>query len=1004
MTIGSDIAASGPFFPNGVTTAFPFEIDVDSATDISVLWISADGSETVISPGAYGVTISESDPGGTVTFAVAPTIPQAGDELWIVLDPAFEQQDRYSDEGPFNQSLLEGSLDSNARLSIWLRARINRSLRAPFGDALSSLPVASERVGKFLGFDAAGQPVAVDALDGASGALIAALASPNGASLIGKGAASIDDLLPLTPQQYRVFGHSDFNWTPAIEAAIAAVPAGGEIYFPPGTYLMDYITINKRVHIRLSEGATLKNRIPPNPAVTLDANWGIFRFVPGSEGSLVEGGTLDGNRAALAPFYNADTRLGKDNHWWGIRAEFVDDFTCRDVTFRNFFYEAFYQFHGNRCKWLDLTIVDCGVAFFAQGSATPFATGCEVRATCRNIGNVIDGTAYFIFQHGVNIGYFTDSRFDVTFDGFCASGFGVDGENTGGGKEPVPIGINMFLLGKCQLNLSIRNYTTVPEHQSIHQAFNFSSVNDCNLQMQAFGFEQALYMGSSNRNILDVNFDGDYLTVTTAFPREGIVSTNGGVVVANSATLAGEVVSSLSSRDNVIRGVVTRFGIGVRDEGDYNDWSGLSVGGNVTDGIQLVRGSEPASSFPVSRVRESGRRSLVGTRVTANGGSGIIYTGGEGDRIIGAFVRDNGQTFGTRTFPNNITVLAAAGQGQDLQIADNDLDATTSVTLGEEVSFLPGAAVARPALRKYNASTSLTHIFTVLMRNTSKYRVGQIIRLKEVLSGGLDADGKIVDINADFVTIAFAAAVVFSEAGALVNLTGTISSDGFNVTGVGTDFVNEIDFPQFLKVGSEFRKVAFVNNATSLVLDSAFSSNVPAGTSFQAVRADVVTGIVEPAFALTVNENVTAGPMLIRDNVHHNINANINPASFPGIDAGSRWQQEYSLAMAGSALSNTLVFGLPNYTQVSAVEIFNITAVTGVSGNVTIDISDAGSGPLLKRAIGSTLLGFGNRTRGASPDAPAFGAFGGRVIYRSDGGNPTGTVRARLTLEKGLLG
>jgi len=174
--------------------------------------------------------------------------------------------------------------------------------------------------------------------------------------------------------------------------AIAAAPAGGEVYFPVGTYMTDYITIDKKVHIRLAEGATIKNRVPANPATTLDAHWGIFRFIAGSDGSTVEGGTLDGNRAALAPYYIGHTRLGQDNHWWGIRTEFVNDITIIRTRFRNFMSEGFYAIGGNRFRALDFDVADCGFAFAVQGENT-YSTGCVVRGRARNIGNVIAGTS-----------------------------------------------------------------------------------------------------------------------------------------------------------------------------------------------------------------------------------------------------------------------------------------------------------------------------------------------------------------------------------------------------------------------------------------------------------------------------------------------------------------------------------------------------------------------------------------------------------------------------------
>lgn len=786
-------------------------------------------------------------------------------------------------------------------------------------------------------------------------------------------------------------------------AFVAAIAASNELYVPSGTYMLDYLTINKKIAIRLANSATLKNRVPANPAVTLDANWGIFRFIAGSNGSLVEGGTLDGNRAALAPYYIGHTRLGQDNHWWGIRTEFVDDFTCLNTRFVNFMSEAFYHFNGDRVRFLDVVIEDCGVAFAMQGRST-ISPGCQVRAVCRNIGNVIASTAYMIFQHGITFGLMSEFVFEVEMEGFCASGPGIDGDNTGGGKEPVPIGMNLYLLEGGSINASIRDYTTIPAFQSIHQAFGFSSVNGCFGRMSAFGFEQALSMVTSNRNTLEADFDGDYLTVST-FPRQGLWLTIGGVSVPNAATLAGEAESNLASRENVISGTIRRFGIGLRDEGDSNDFSGLTVSGNVTDGIQIARANGNSNSFPVARTRLAGGRDLVGINVMANGWSGVIYTGGTGDQIASSYIRDNGQTIGTRVLPYNICVLADSGQGTDLRIVDNDIDATPGpTTLVNECSFIPGTATAAPALRFYSEGTALTHVHDFSVRNANAYTVGEIITLKNVLAGPANATGKIVSINQDLLTVAFASALVFVETSVLDTLAGTGSTSGFNLTGVGTDFLSAVDFPTYLKNGSEYRKIVYVNSATSAVIASPFTSPLPGGSTLQVVRGDVDTGVVQPEFALFVNDQVTVGPMLIQDNVHHFINNSVNPASFPGIDAGSRWQQWYSLTMTGASLAPAIVVGLPNYTQVSAVELTNDTAITGVTGAAAVEIYQASAGPIIKTAIAGATLTNGAINRGATPDAASFGAFGGRVIYSSSSGNPTGTVRARLTLSKYCLG
>lgn len=781
-------------------------------------------------------------------------------------------------------------------------------------------------------------------------------------------------------------------------AFAAAIAEGGTYVVPAGTYMIDYLTVSKRVQFRLDAGATIKNRVPANPATTLDGHWGLFKFVAGSEGSTIGGaGTLDGNREALAPYYVGHTRLGQDNHWWGIRTEYVDDITIEPgVRFRNFMHEAFYNFGGERFRALDVDIADCGVAFAVQGK-DELSTGCVVRATCRNIGNVIGGTAYYLFQHGLTFGSQKGFILDVQLGGFCATKQGTDGLSTGGGKEPVPIAVNLYLLEGGGINASARDYTAPAGLRSAHQAFNFSSVNNCHGRLSAFGFEQALAMSTSSGNQLDVDFDGDYLRVA-GFNREGLLLTHGGVSPVNGAALAGEAGSNLSSRDNVLRGTIKRFGVGVRDEGEGNDLSGLSVYGNVTDGIQLATASGTSASYPLARRRVSGGRDLVGANVFANGNAGIIYTGGTGDRIISCYARDNGQTFGTRAQPINVAVVADAGEGVDLQIVGNDVDATPTFTRANEVSYAPGTASAKPADRVYNADLALTHTYQVVMRNANAYAVGEIIRLKGVLSGGVDAEGKVVNIAEDVVTLAFSVPVVFADAGALDTLTGTGSTDGINLTGAGTAFVNEVDFPAYLKKGSEYRRIVYVTSNTSAVIDSPFTANMAAGSPLQVVRADVVTGIVAPNSGINVNGNVTTGPLILRDNLAEQVPNFINYLSLAAIAPGSRYEVDYFVTMAGTALANPVVSGLPQFAQVRSMKAFLDTAITGTTGTNTIIVKD--NATTLSTPITFASTANGTVAKGTAVNNPAFVTTSGSVQFVSSAGNPVGTIRVRLTMDQ----
>lgn len=61
-------------------------------------------------------------------------------------------------------------------------------------------------------------------------------------------------------RDYGVVGDGVTNDTVALQACVDAVAAGGTLEFPDGTYLLDPVTIDKVLHLKLSPGATIKAR------------------------------------------------------------------------------------------------------------------------------------------------------------------------------------------------------------------------------------------------------------------------------------------------------------------------------------------------------------------------------------------------------------------------------------------------------------------------------------------------------------------------------------------------------------------------------------------------------------------------------------------------------------------------------------------------------------------------------------------------------------------------
>lgn len=179
MTIPTTIAASGPYTPNGATTVFPFGFKALSDTDVQVVLVAPDGTETILSSAAYNVTLAAGDdPGGSVTMLSAPV--NDGRKLWIYLDPTFLQEIKFEDEGAFNQTILNQLADEAGARAVWLRDKINRAVQLPAGEVAPALPGAGSRAGKFLGFDPLTGALGVFAGTGSAGDAAQVTYTPSG--------------------------------------------------------------------------------------------------------------------------------------------------------------------------------------------------------------------------------------------------------------------------------------------------------------------------------------------------------------------------------------------------------------------------------------------------------------------------------------------------------------------------------------------------------------------------------------------------------------------------------------------------------------------------------------------------------------------------------------------------------------------------------------------------------------------------------------------------------
>lgn len=245
MTVTATNVFSGPFTPNGSTTAFPFTFKAMSAAEISVVRRLSSGA--IYAVAGYTVAISSTN-GGTVNFSSPPA---AGDPLYILANPSFQQQINFANQGSWSPTVNNQANDRSAVRDLWLKAQFERSIRAPQIDAIAELPAALNRASRFLRFDTNG--TALDLLD----------ADDLGAAIHSQIAAYAGELARGDPGG-NVMAAGLFTAMPGMAISSATtiirttgydmVGLGGAFYFEDAAVDAAYVTANPRTSFISANG------------------------------------------------------------------------------------------------------------------------------------------------------------------------------------------------------------------------------------------------------------------------------------------------------------------------------------------------------------------------------------------------------------------------------------------------------------------------------------------------------------------------------------------------------------------------------------------------------------------------------------------------------------------------------------------------------------------------------------------------------------------------------
>lgn len=234
------VRKAGPYQCDGIVVAFPFNFKVFSSADVLVVLTDLNGVESNLTTG-YAVTVNanqDSNPGGTVTM-VAP--PIAGYLITLGSQVANTQPMVLTNNGGFFATVLNDMADRCVMLVQQLSELSARSLTLPFSVSSSvSAKLSAPVPNSVLCWDALGRNIITAVMQ--TGTSLIDLAASAGSSLIGFvqfGAAAVrrtvqDKLRERVCIADFYTGSGTYN--AALNAAAAALPNGGEIFFPAGNY------------------------------------------------------------------------------------------------------------------------------------------------------------------------------------------------------------------------------------------------------------------------------------------------------------------------------------------------------------------------------------------------------------------------------------------------------------------------------------------------------------------------------------------------------------------------------------------------------------------------------------------------------------------------------------------------------------------------------------------------------------------------------------------------
>jgi hypothetical protein len=241
MTITAQTSKTGPYNGNGTTTVFSYTFEVQDEAHLVVTLADAAGVETVqVLNTQYTVSGVGNANGGQITMLIAPPV---GVTLTISRDIPITQEVDLENRRSVAPEVLEDAYDKLTQIAQDLSEQVGRAIKTGISTASPADLPPSDRAGKFLAFDAAGNPTYASG-SGGDAALrtdLAAAGAGTGADLVGYTAGTGATARTVQDRLRDIVSVKDFGAvgdgvTDDTAACQLALDTGKNVFFPDGEY------------------------------------------------------------------------------------------------------------------------------------------------------------------------------------------------------------------------------------------------------------------------------------------------------------------------------------------------------------------------------------------------------------------------------------------------------------------------------------------------------------------------------------------------------------------------------------------------------------------------------------------------------------------------------------------------------------------------------------------------------------------------------------------------